>query len=123
MGIALTLLSTTCGSIERKLVFFATSELSVHTPPVDRKPPVEVLMNAPAWVSRVLSDWKKNPPAARAMNWLTADEAMSAFCESPHTNDPEWLAIARKPAAKLVEPPATLDRPPGTVALLALAVL
>jgi hypothetical protein len=72
----------------------------VHTPAPDRKAPVEVLRNPP-WESRVESDWRKNPPWARAMNWSAPEEAMSSFWESAHTNAPSWLALARLPAAKL----------------------
>src|SRR6266511_2638058 len=46
---------------------------------------------------------------------------MSAFCESAHTNEPWWFACARRPAARLRNPPAVLDWPPPTAAVTLLA--
>src|ERR671919_572874 len=122
MGREATSSRTAPGSTGANPAFSDRLEALVHTPTFDRKAPVEVFRNPP-WLSRVESDWRKNPPWARAMNWFTPEEAMSAFWESAHTKAPSWLALALRPAAKLVKPVAVFWLPPPTVATRPLAVL
>ena len=55
------------------------------------------------------------PPPARTRNWSFAVEEKSALMPSAQTKVPEWLAFARKPAAKLSPPAALLCWPPGTM--------
>src|SRR5258706_14076251 len=55
------------------------------------------------------------PPLARTRNWLELVDAKSASVESAHTKVPEWLALARVPAAK-ARFVAKLLSPPGMVA-------
>jgi hypothetical protein len=50
--------------------------------------------------------------------WSLAVDVTSALVESPQTNDPVVVALARFPAAKEEEPEAVLLDPPGTVAEL-----
>ena len=54
---------------------------------------------------------------------LTSLHVTSTSLASPHTKQPLLLALARRPAAKLCSPAATLPTPSATVERQPLAVL
>ena len=53
------------------------------------------------------------PPDARMRNWLAFVDGKSASVASAQTKAPVWMALARRPAARLSSPPARLFRPPA----------
>ena len=44
---------------------------------------------------------KRVPPVALTLNVFVALEKKSEFVVSAHTNEPEWAAFARRPAARV----------------------